>query len=139
MEHCTSSIVECISKLPANLSIVKSLTRGDSSQQSDLLTGETSSTREKFDWGALLSQWFNSYWQCVLFTLKRLHRGCAVSPIPSSEDTHSEQSPSALTLPVDSCDVCALARVCLDNLDIAGEAVATVIECFSLLVPKVFC
>ena len=34
-------------------------------------------------------------------------------------------------------DVFTLAQVCLDSLDLAGLNLATVIECLSLLVPKV--
>ncbi len=148
LERCGSYIVACISKLPANLTIIKSAV-GDASQQGSSLARDdnTSSTRERFDWSALVTQCFKSYWQCILYTLRKLYPDTPVfavspritptAPPPACVGGASQESaPPAVA--VNCSNVAALAQVCLDKLDIAGEDIATVLECFSLLVPKVF-
>lgn len=141
--HCNfSQVVRCFSKLPANLNIVKQEElRGGQRHFSDTSTG--GENNKQVEWGPLMSHCFLSYWKCILCTLKYLHGN---SPHPFNSGSSSDYPLGAAPHPTTDCvdtiavgamNVLELAQCCLDSLDVAGQDLAVLIECLSVLVPKV--
>ena len=117
--------------------------------------------RKKKEWGPLVTYSYSCYWKCVLFALKLLHSvdkdaaDAEVSDAFPSEDGYSSSSNAnrlqsissednstiietkGRLLPIGSNDLNALADVCISSLDVADEEVATIIDCLSVLLPKV--
>ena len=89
-----------------------------------------------------MSHCFLSYWKCILCTLKYLYGNDPQSlsgDSPIGAVVGGAVCPSSIdgAIPVGTTDVEALARSCLNNLDMAGQEIAVLIEWLSLLVPKV--
>ena len=129
LEYCTSVTVECISKLPANLRIIKPTTElllSPTLHSATISDSGIAQNLSVIDWGPLMSHCFVSHWQCILFTLRQLYGNM---PRPCSAVSDGPI--------LGSDDAVALAQVCVDSLDVGGEDIAVVIECLSLLVQKV--
>ena len=136
LEGAASSLVACISKLPADMKI-----RKPTDVQPPSLPD--SENQKQIDWGPLISHSFISYWKCILYTLRKLYgdQPTSLEAEGSVESTKFSSSggSTAVGMLVGCEDAVALAQVCLDTLDIAGQSLDIVIECLSLLVPKVCC
>lgn len=131
----TAFIIEVISKLPANIRVTKPVLSSQLVQEGPECCDPVEFTNP-IDWGPLVSHCYTSYWRCILFTLKRLHSQKTMPSPEGSSDVKSPCEPGEAVL-VGSKDVTTLVQVCLDSLDQAGDEIASVIECLSLLVPKV--
>ena len=144
-------VIACIGRLPANLKFLKPEDRqsvtgvDEETKGSSAHSGNGSAPNRQeaaIDWGPMISHCFASYWECIRYALQ--HQG---SFGPEAATTATADSTSNVVaaasqadrrdVSVGCSDVVALAQVCLESLDLAGLNLATVIECLSLLVPRV--
>lgn len=118
--------------------------------------------RRKTEWGPLITHCHSCYWKCVLFTLEQLHSHTVkmdgVSCFParasdcvsrlSSADTARPNFPEKINedasvganegaVPIGSNDMNVVIEACLGSLDLLDNEVPTVIQCLSLLLPRV--
>ena len=142
------SVIACIARLPADLKIVKLEDRlqagtGVNGQSTDSSgSGSVPDHQEvAIDWGPMISHCFASYWECIRYALQ--HRDSFGPEAANATTADNVGNDLAVThvdkagISVGCSDAFALAQVCLESLDLAGLNLATVIECLSLLVPKV--
>ena len=117
------------------------------SQQLSRDTNTGGEDNKQVEWGPLMSHCFLSYWKCILCTLKYLHGNIShpfssTSGSSSSSDYPLGAAPHPTTdcgdtIAVGAMNVLELAQCCLDSVDVAGQDLAVLIECLSVLVPKV--
>lgn len=89
-----------------------------------------------------MSHCFLSYWKCIVYTLKYLYCSNTQSldgnsPLGTMEGGAVHPDSIGGAIPVGTTDLESLAQSCLDNLDMAGQELAVLIDWLSLLVPKV--
>ena len=119
------NLVVPISSLPLLIKIVKPDVVVSSQPNQLPVVAE----KKPLDWGPLIAHCYSSYWNCVLFAMRCIHRQ------PSLSDIYLESKSTELI--VGSCVVVRVADACLESLDVATENLSTVIECLSILAPKV--
>lgn len=120
--------------------------------------------KRKTEWGPLVTHCYSCYWKCVLFTLKHLHSAigwkknlggasyCSLatkearpSHLSSSkvDSNFSEINKSSISdvseavIPIGDNDMNVVIEACLGSLDVLDSEVPILIQCLSLLLPKV--
>ena len=118
--------------------------------------------KRKTEWGPLVTHCYSCYWKCVLFTLKYLHSPIGQNKIfsgvsqatkgaqltysrlsSSKTDSNISEMGSSIgdmseaVIPIGSNDTYVIIGACLNNLDTLDSEAPILIQCLSLLLPKV--
>lgn len=121
--------------------------------------------KRKTEWGPLITHCYSCYWKCVLFALKHLHSpidrnrifcgasyyspttkgaqptyytSCSSSSKTDSQVGSSIDDMNKAVFPIGSNDMNVVIGACLNILDMLDSEVPIVIQCLSLLLPKVY-
>ena len=130
-------LVSRLSALPANVQIVKPVCSDeDMSDRDNKASNPELGVRAQsvpMEWGPSVSHCLSCHWRSILYVCGFVHgksHGRIRLVLPVKEAPTRRQGMASLGVRVFS-------RLCLDQLDVAGEEVAISLRCLAILVPKV--